>query len=397
MLRPGRVLNVVLELSFKKVPIFFAATAGMRLLELREKARFDHIWDLVRQVVENSEFKQTSIMNTITGFEEAKWAWVAANYLQDSSFNGTKYGTIDYGSSSLQIAFEQNFKTKKSDDQQILNLNGHNVSLYAHSYLCFGNDEIQRRFLAKLVKTAKYSRVLDNPCFFKGFNKTYESDYLWSAPCSSGNYSRDVLGEELTGPQNKTFTITGSGNFPACYNLLDKMINENHNCSYDGLCGLLGTYQPKVHGNFYALSTYYHIAKFLPYPTGKDDYKNKSNDYCSKSYAEVSNTTMDLKYVFPRCFQATYSYFLLENGFKFNDSNWNVDYIKRIGSTKVGWPLGLIYSNKDSMYKVTTRSITKLIVEGYLAMVIVGAFCLFAALMLFVVICRKSKDGKVSV
>ena len=383
----------------KKVPIFLAATAGMRLLELRDKNSYDKIWKLVSDVVGESEFSSSSVLGKITGFEEAKWAWVAANYLRDSSFDGTKYGTIDFGSSSLQIAFEQNFNTTSpaSEDLQILNLNGKNISIYAHSYLCFGNDEIQRRFLAKLVKTSNYANVVNNPCFFSGFNKTYTSEYLWAAPCSSGNYSRDVLGEELTGPANTTFTLTGSGNFTQCYNLVDNLINRN--CTHGSLCGLLGTYQPKVHGSFYALSTYYHISKYLGVSkdTGKAHYRQQADKYCSKSFEEVSQTTTPLKYVFPRCFQSAYSYFLLASGFKFDSSDWSVDYIKRVEGTKVGWPLGLIYSKKREMHKLVTYTVSQIRNDGYIAMLIVGVFCLLGAVGLFVVArtSSNSADGKV--
>lgn len=282
----------------KKIPIFFAATAGMRLLKLRDNVAYKKLWNLIRRVIDESDFKTVRTAGPITGFEEGKWAWVAANYLSDSLTSKDKFGTIDFGSSSLQIAFENDFDKKISDDQQILNLDGHNVSIYAHSYLCFGNDEIQRRFLAKLVKTSQYAKELNNPCFFNGFNKTYTPKYLWSVPCSSGNYAKDVLGEELTGPSNTTHTIIGTGKFSQCFNLLKDMIGKNHKCTQkDGFCGMLNTFQPSVRGDFFALSTYYHIKEFLHLVEGtsKERYQQMATTYCSKSFEDVSQTHTPLK------------------------------------------------------------------------------------------------------
>merc|ERR1719450_2110813 len=100
---------------------------------------------------------------------------------------------------------------------------------------------MQRRFLAKLVNSSflNYTQPIPNPCFFNGYNVTVTSDYLWGVPCSSGKYARDYLGEDIKGPPNKTYIITGSGSFSQCYNLVDQLINASNNCTRkDSLCGI---------------------------------------------------------------------------------------------------------------------------------------------------------------
>ena len=61
-------------------------------------------------------------------------------------------GVIDFGSSSIQIAFEPDQNVQ--DDINIVDMEVEEgtTRLYRASYLCFGTTEIERRSAAKLIK-----------------------------------------------------------------------------------------------------------------------------------------------------------------------------------------------------------------------------------------------------
>ena len=374
----------------KTVPLYFAATAGMRLLKLRAKETYDKVWKLVRDCIETSEFK-LSKADTISGFEEAKWAWIAVNYLKHTIQTNSTFGTIDFGSSSFQLAFQQKNYVNKSRDVRELGIDGRKTIIYAHSYLCYGNNEIHRRFLAKLVKVANYTPIVTNPCFFTGYNQTVTSDYLWAFPCSSGDYARNYLGEDIRGPTGKTFTIEGTGNFTKCYQKLKHMINSN--CT-EGTCGLNNEMQPKLHGRFLAFSTFYYIGQMLNQTanSGKVGYLDAVKKLCGRSWKAYKKITVGIpkKYMYPECFQSTYGYYLLNDGLKFDRNAWSVDYVKRINGIDVGWSLGLIYTNKDNMYVRLDYSTTLVKKTGFIALIVIGAVCFVVGLFICFNVSRRS-------
>lgn len=61
-------------------------------------------------------------------------------------------GALDLGGASTQITFINQEKMEDLDNSMTLRLYGRDYSLYTHSYLCYGTNEVLRRLLAHLLK-----------------------------------------------------------------------------------------------------------------------------------------------------------------------------------------------------------------------------------------------------
>ena len=87
-------------------------------------------------------------------------------------------GIIDFGGASLELAFESVYSNKT------VKLYYHNYALYAHSYLCYGRDQMELRLLANLAQNVtKNGSTVENPCLPSGFQMSKTVDAIWSLPC----------------------------------------------------------------------------------------------------------------------------------------------------------------------------------------------------------------------
>lgn len=293
------------------------------------------------------------------------------------------FGIVEFGSSSTQIAFQQK-KAINESSVRTVDIDERKQIIYGHSYLCYGIAEMGRRTIAKLVKNASYKQTVKNPCFFSGFNENVTSDYLWAVPCSSGDYAKTNLGEDISGPAGKTYTIQGSGNFEQCYQLLKDMINTK--CSNKTTCGINDQFQPQVQGNFFALGAFESAAATLKLTanSGKVGFFNATKKLCGRPWAEAD--TFDAgglsKYTYNRCFQSAYGYYLLDMGFKFDAKAWKVEYRNEINGTSIGWSLGLLYTNKNNMYARMESIIVFIRKPSLIAMIAIGVVCLIVGIFI---------------
>ena len=92
------------------------------------------------------------------------------------------------------------------------------------------------------------SNTIDNPCDHSGHEMTKSSDYLWAAPCCSGQYAKKTFGSELTGPANQTYTFKGRSNFTGCLAAIKSLMNNSY-CNH-GSCSFYNIGQPPLHGDF---------------------------------------------------------------------------------------------------------------------------------------------------
>ncbi|XP_023556101.1 ectonucleoside triphosphate diphosphohydrolase 8 isoform X5 [Octodon degus] len=145
-----------------ETPVFLGATAGMRLLRQKNNSQARDILTAVSQVLGQSPLDFWGA-KVLTGQDEGAFSWITVNYLlgrliQYSSgqwiqpAEGTLVGALDMGGASTQICFMPRGPILDQSSQATFHLYGTNYSVYTHSHLCFGRDQVLLRLLGGLLQ-----------------------------------------------------------------------------------------------------------------------------------------------------------------------------------------------------------------------------------------------------
>lgn len=358
-----------------KSPIYLGATAGMRLLNETNPATASQILRSVRKTLAKSSFMfEDNYARIISGEEEGISSWVTVNYLNGAlnyslavsqrkdEVPRRPVGALDMGGASTQITFVSSDSSQSSAN---LTLYGKNYTVYTHSFLCYGMKEAQRRFLAQLVKEAKYSKKVDNPCGPRGHDRNISAEYLWAAPC---------VKETI---KTKTdYIFSGTGNYSLCAKEVGKLFNfascrGRKNCSFDGV------YLPSTHGlTFLAFSGFYGVVKDLnrTSTSSLDEILAATKNICSKPWSEMMDSpNRDMLATY--CFDAQYIFTILSNGYHFNTTKANLRFVNSINNLSVGWALGFMINATNLLPLFPPSSVSIHLIQSgvYLAVVIVGA------------------------
>ncbi|WAR22009.1 ENTP1-like protein [Mya arenaria] len=318
--------------AHKTTPIFLGATAGMRMLNEVDSSKSNAILNQVRLTFEvNSTFffpNDTAQARIISGQEEGTFGWgLASNELSDPLYEELTVGALDMGGASTQITFyTPDHAQIPQSYREDLDLYGRNYTVYTHSYLCYGINEAIRQYQAILVKTEGYNTTnITNPCGPDGYT-------------IADNY-----------------TLVGKWNETECSNTVRKLFNFDANCTYPP-CTFNGTYQPKVHGEFYAFSSFYYEMDFLNLTRKSDsptltEFEDKLSSVCALLWDEVkvlpTGNPSSLGWY---CFEGHYIHTLLIDAYKFNNKTWNnIHFVKKINNTDVGWTLGYMINSSNTI------------------------------------------------
>jgi len=144
----NQYLNVLFsEKSDKAIPVYFYATAGMRLLSNERQ----HVYyEKIRQWFDANSQWSLREAKTISGKEEGLYGWLAVNYgLGGLTTNDTPLvGVMDTGGASVQVAFPvTNSEDVDNDSRVDLNLYGKHFQLFVHSFLGIGQNELDHQYL----------------------------------------------------------------------------------------------------------------------------------------------------------------------------------------------------------------------------------------------------------
>ncbi|XP_052771373.1 ectonucleoside triphosphate diphosphohydrolase 8-like [Mya arenaria] len=359
--------------AHKTTPIFLGATAGMRMLNEVDSSKSNAILNQVRLTFEvNSTFffpNDTAQARIISGQEEGTFGWVTANYvsgklgaglasneLSDPLYEELTVGALDMGGASTQITFyTPDHAQIPQSYREDLDLYGRNYTVYTHSYLCYGINEAIRQYQAILVKTEGYNTTnITNPCGPDGYTIVLSHADIFEAPCANKFSQLDLLpqpGEAVA----DNYTLVGKWNETECSNTVRKLFNFDANCTYPP-CTFNGTYQPKVHGEFYAFSSFYYEMDFLNLTRKSDsptltEFEDKLSSVCALLWDEVkvlpTGNPSSLGWY---CFEGHYIHTLLIDAYKFNNKTWNnIHFVKKINNTDVGWTLGYMINSSNTI------------------------------------------------
>mmetsp|Transcript_8047 Transcript_8047/g.15161 ORF Transcript_8047/g.15161 Transcript_8047/m.15161 type:complete len:563 (-) Transcript_8047:49-1737(-) len=336
---------------------------------------------------------------TLDGEEEALYGAVAANYLkgvvdvklhminkdgsienEQEEFDGP-LGALDMGGASMQIVYLPHETYDEDDDctggkkddagpstpdnsmskgqvcendlkelpnlpNQPNRLNGE--EFFSTSYLSYGADQFRERLWDTWVgerETAKThmddshscdSKVLYNPCSFKG----YKSEW-------------------------KGYTLVGTGDAQKCTLEVNRLIPHHQELTDEVLQTRTvgGVEHPPIRGHFFAMSLFFFSLDFLrelsqhqglneSWPTPSIAELTHALDMlCSKEWTDLEPRKENIHEftrpsVLPdRCFESVYMVTLLRDGFGFEMESRDITFTFLVDGSEVEWTLGMAISH----------------------------------------------------
>uniref|UniRef100_A0A8C6S3R8 Ectonucleoside triphosphate diphosphohydrolase 2b n=1 Tax=Neogobius melanostomus TaxID=47308 RepID=A0A8C6S3R8_9GOBI len=329
-------------------PVYLGATAGMRLLQLSSPQQSAQILQEVEQKLRSYpfDFKGAAILS---GEDEGAFGWVTVNYLLENfikySFVGRwlspgrgTVGALDFGGASTQITFATKEPVEKRKGGVNLRLYGQHYSLYTHSFLCYGRDQVLKRILARLIQAQGTSGTITHPCYPAGHSQKVSLNSIFSSPCTSAS----------PGPQadpQAELTIRGTGHYQHCLGNVTQMFSFN-TCSFSR-CSFDGVFQPNVTGSFMAFSAFFYTHSFLQEVTGvsvttPSQLEDVTKSICGLNFNQLLLVAPEQKSrLQDYCASAVFMQVLMLRGYGFDEKSFpQVSFQKKAGGTSVGWALG---------------------------------------------------------
>ncbi|XP_072049015.1 ectonucleoside triphosphate diphosphohydrolase 8-like [Amphiura filiformis] len=365
-------IDLIEEEDHKYTPLYLGSTAGMRLVEETNPVESASIFDSVKETLAATPFNFSNPdrqARIISGENEGIFGWITANYISNrfnvgpsmweqmvSMVTGMEptpkptYGAIDLGGASTQLTFVPEDKDALPEEYKLhKRLYGTDYYLYSNSFLCYGVNEARRRFRALLLKNAGYStQGVNNPCLHPGQEEVFDGNYLWKAPCSQGPHAMAGWGSEVKPPDTMTdisydteFVFNGTSNPVECAATVELLFNTSVPCKYPP-CSFNGIHQPKPHGNFLAFSALYWVVDALLGTSTPSigDLETAKNEFCRKTLQEVQIMPGYDEYYLGYCFNIHYIWSLLIERYGFDESNWNIEFVRKVNGVSVGWTMG---------------------------------------------------------
>ncbi|NXK48076.1 ENTP8 diphosphohydrolase, partial [Chauna torquata] len=374
-----------------ETPTYLGATAGMRLLREQNSTKAEQVFAEVTKAIREYpvDFHGAQIL---TGNEEGSFSWVTVNYLLETlikvSFTGgwthppveDAIGALDLGGASTQITFLPGTTIDDSNTRALLRLYGTNYSIYAHSYLCYGERQALKRLMASLHQDSLSPRQVLHPCYPKGYQENVTTADLYNSPC--------VLAPSTPSPA-QVLMVTRTGDPAACSSAIQRLFNFT--CGANRTCGFNGVYQPPVRGQFVAFSGFYYNLHFLNL-TGEQSLSSANDTlrkFCTKTWKKLQKEfpTMNRTHLRDSCAASSYALTLLLQGYKFNHKTWlNIHFRQQVSNVDVGWTLGYMLNLTNMIPPETPRSVIGLPRRNWiaatvlLAIMLVLIFCLLSAM-----------------
>ncbi|XP_054721476.1 ectonucleoside triphosphate diphosphohydrolase 1-like isoform X2 [Uloborus diversus] len=342
------VTEIINPSSRPRTPLFFAATAGMRLLYLTNPTRAAKILEQLNDHL-NETGLDVKAIEVITGRDEGIYGWITANFLKETlefpqktdPWEPTTYGALDMGGASMQIAFAipENEVNASTPDVQSMKLYGQTHNVFSHSNLCFGRDEANRRLRFFLAKNPSDTRVYD-PCTPTGYEQNVTGSDLFSQPCTESTTLQEMLAQDPT-IVKKNYTFVGTSDYAACRGNVSMLLNDQlcNDKKFKECFKKLDNIPSDQ--KYLAFATYFYTTNFLNVTKSSlEEYRAVAENFCRKNITEVhdiDNSTFVTQY----CFNALYIHEVLVNGLGFTNSTWeNLQFVDKIQRVSVGWTLG---------------------------------------------------------
>ncbi|XP_061658098.1 ectonucleoside triphosphate diphosphohydrolase 2-like [Syngnathoides biaculeatus] len=336
----------------KVTPVYLGATAGMRLLEVSSPEHSSQILQEAGRKIQSYPFSYQGAA-ILSGQEEGAFGWVTVNYLLE---NFIKYGfvgrwlksgrptvgALDFGGASTQITFVTQERVEDEKDMMKLRLYGQEYSLYTHSFLCYGQDQVLKRLLAHIVKSQGYSVSVTHPCHPLDSSIRVNLASIFSSPCTAKYKPSSYKSQD-------SLLINGSGHYEQCVGNVSEIFSFDV-CPFSH-CSFNKVFQPNVTGSFMAFSAFFYIHSFLQRLTGitistPAQMEEAAKTVCKMSFAQMLALDPDeASRLKDYCASSVFVKVLLLKGYRFDEKSFSsISFKKKAGDTSVGWALGYMLS-----------------------------------------------------
>ena len=304
-------------------PIYFLATAGMRLLP-EDKA--NAILSEVRKLFNdkgNCPFllEKDKDVRIIPGTAEGIYSWITVNFLAGIfGSNKKSYSTLDLGGASQQNAFKFN---QENPEIFVIEVAGRNYSLFARSYLGYGKDQALKRYLISISQNANCARnpecVVKSPCHNKGFKESLKFD-------------------------DQELIFEGTAQVKLC----KQIIRQLFFCRSQDLKMCPFSDQPKLKETLYGMSALYYVLTDIEVVCSDCEnnkvtprkIKRASKSFCKKDYNDIKEDP----YAKNDCFDSIYIYELLTAGYKLHPHR-KIRVASSLNGFDLGWTMGAVLHN----------------------------------------------------
>ncbi|XP_045150926.1 ectonucleoside triphosphate diphosphohydrolase 3, partial [Echinops telfairi] len=385
--------------------IHLGATAGMRLLRLQNETAASEVLASIQNYFKSQPFDFRGAQ-IISGQEEGVYGWITANYLMGNFLEKNLWrswtrphgvettGALDLGGASTQISFavEEQEGLNTSDIVQV-SLYGYAYTLYTHSFRCYGRNEAEKTFLAKLLEASPNKSHLTNPCYPRDYAATFPLSHMFGSLCTWHLKPADYSPSD-------TITFEGTGDPSLCREKVASLFDFG-GCPDPEVCSFNGVYQPRVRGPFVAFAGFYYTASALnlsgSFSLGT--FNSSTWTFCSQTWSQLPLLLprFEEEYARSYCFSAHYIYHLLVGGYKFTAETWpQVHFKKEVENSSIAWSLGYMLNLTNQI--PAGSSLIQLPIQPPAFVGILTAFAVVASLCLafLVYLCAVSRIQKPS-
>lgn len=335
------------------LPVLLGATAGMRILNLKDSQRAKGILSTIKTSLEESTVGGRKLIlhkaRILTGTEEAEYAWITANYLMKSIpdeavspyeklLGPGGIGIVDMGGASSQIAY----KTSWLPDARV-ELFGQSYKVRAYSNLCLGTDEAIMRHRLLLLKNRrdKSNTTVTDPCMAVDDDPVeIEGSKFLESPCL-GTF-------KPLADFNQKYTFVGSTT-PAVCKQLTYELTDYSTCKQDFKICHKRDNRPKRSTIYYAISSYYYTFRVLPsIANGRSSFTDEKClldeiDFWCRQPAAYRVQKAGKFYSSLLCFRQYLAFNNLKNVYQLSRRTWpRIFFVRKIANSSVGWGLGFM-------------------------------------------------------
>lgn len=390
----------------KETPLFILATAGMRLLNVKQQEAI--LNDLRTDIPNEYSFLfPPASAQVITGKEEGIYSWISVNYLMgrfDHSVNAEQpvainlgkgpittrqrsIGMLEMGGASVQIAFEITSKYELEEIKQRRNAKSesgmqdvlaefnlgcsdhdtdHSYLLYVTTFLGLGANTARDTYLKTYLgsELAKNKSVSNNLMAQNEVPKKSLSLKIVD-PCLSKEAVEHV--NVTTKDRTYELVIEGAGNFDVCRTKLLEFLDPKREVlakcgsnSSSSSCPLKQLQETRVSfsdSEFYGFSELWYTLEDVLRLGGQYNFfkfKDAAAEYCSTKWPVLESRfnkklypKADRERLIHECFKSVWVMVLLHDGLHMPNSYNKYKSVSIVGGSTVQWTLGaLLYRTR---------------------------------------------------